>query len=49
MKRSLPTSLRAHFVLLSVSLLIAAVPGCALYVMFDLFDAGEPRRTFRPR
>lgn len=47
MKRSLATSLRAHFVLLSVSLLIAAVPGCALYVMFDLFDAGDPPTNVR--
>ncbi|WP_343672838.1 hypothetical protein [Paraburkholderia heleia] len=47
MKRSLATSLRAHFVLLSFSLLIAAVPGCVLYVMFDLFDAGEPPTDVR--
>lgn len=47
MKRSLATSVRAHFVLLAVSLLIAAVPGCALYVMFDLFDAGEPPTNVR--
>jgi hypothetical protein len=47
MKRSLATSLRAHFVLLAVSLLIAAVPGCALYVMFDLLDAGEPPTNVR--
>ncbi|MDS0862751.1 hypothetical protein NUV25_34145 [Burkholderia pseudomultivorans] len=47
MKRSLATSLRAHFVLLAVSLLLAAVPGCALYVTFDLFDAGEPPTNVR--
>jgi len=42
MKRRLATSLRAHFVLLAASILIAAVPVCALYVLFDLLDAGEP-------